>query len=884
MIGTRLAHYEITAHLGSGGMGDVYQATDTRLGRSVAIKILPDAFLRDAERVARFQREARVLASLNHPHIAAIHGFEESGERRFLVMELVSGQTLAERLARGALSVDDALKTAVQIAEALEAAHQQGIIHRDLKPANIKITHNGKVKVLDFGLAKALEGETPGSSLSNSPTLSVAATNSGVILGTAAYMSPEQARATVLDPRTDIFSFGAVLYEMLTGRQAFAGQTVSDIVAAVLKVEPDWSRLPHGTPAGIQRLLHRCLQKDRNRRLHAAADARIEIEEASAALPIAGVGAPGARRLRIPWLAAALAAAAAAVFAILYFRSAPSPDAPEMRVEINTPTTTDSISFALSPDGKQLVFVASVDGAPRLWLRSLDTGAAVPLAGTEGAAYPFWSPDSRSVGFFADAKVRLIDIGGREVHTLTDVAAARGGSWNADGVILFSSRCPVCPLFRIAASGGEAIALMKLAGQSNQRFPQFLPGGRQFLFYDALGTPETRGIYLGSLDPVEVKRLTASDSAGAYIPPGWVLWLRAGTLTAQRLDLDRKELTGDPVPVADSVAFDAATSVAGFSVSQTGLVAYRKGAPSRRQLHWFDRSGKALGLLGTADESGPSGPRVSPDGRRVTEYRTVQGNTDIWILDAARTSRFTFDTSSQRFPLWSPDGSRILFDSTAKGPRNLYLKPASGAGGEELLVESPRDKVATDWSVDGRFILYHSNDPQTSQDLWVVPLEGDRQPWVFLKTDFSERQGHFSPDGRWVAYMSDESGRPEIYVRPFTGPGVAGAADRGGGQWQASTGGGIFPKWRPDGKELYYIAPDGKLMAVSITVNGQTLEPGPPVALFATRIVGGGTDNNQGRQYDVSRDGRFLINTVLDDAAPSPITLLLNWKPTGGLQ
>jgi eukaryotic-like serine/threonine-protein kinase len=878
MIGQKLAHYEITAHLGSGGMGEVYQATDTRLGRSVAIKILPEIFLRDAERVARFHREARVLASLNHPHIAAIHGLEEFAARTFLVMEMVSGQTVAERVAQGAFAIDEAMKVALQIADALEAAHEKGIVHRDLKPANIKITHDGKVKVLDFGLAKAFEAASSSPDLSNSPTLSMAATHSGVILGTAAYMSPEQARGMPMDPRTDIFSFGAVFYEMLTGNRPFTGQTVSDIVAAVLTVDPDWSRLPHDTPAAVQRLLHRCLQKDRNRRLHAVADARIEIEEAFLPLPrppLAEGGARKARRSNASWLAAALAISAAS-FAILYFRPAPSPAAPEMRLEINTPPTTNPISFALSPDGNQLVFVASLDGTPYLWLRRLDAATAAPLAGTEGAAYPFWSPDGRSVGFFADANVRRIDIGGGQVQTLTDAAAARGGSWNADGVILFSSRCPVCPLFRIGASGGEATPVMKVENQ-NHRFPQFLPDGRQFLFYAATGTTETRGIYLSSLDSGEVKRLTAADAAGAYMPPGWLLWVRAGVLAAQRLDLERKQLAGDPVPLADSVAFDAAASVAAFSVSQTGQVAYRKGAASRRQLSWFDRSGRALGLLGTPDESGLSGPRVSPDGRRVTAYRTLQGNTDIWILDAARTSRFTFGATSERFPLWSPDGSWIVFDSTEKVRRDIHMKPASGAGDEELLVESTQDKVVSDWSTDGRFILYHSTDPQTSQDLWVLPLEGDRKPWVFLKTNFSERQGHFSPDGRWVAYMPNESGRPEIYVRPFTQP--AATTNRAAGQWQASTMGGIFPKWRPDGRELYYIAPDGKLMAVSIAVSGQTLEPGPPVALFATRILGGGTDSNQGRQYDVSRDGRFLINTVLDDATTSPITLLLNWKP-----
>jgi dipeptidyl aminopeptidase/acylaminoacyl peptidase len=363
------------------------------------------------------------------------------------------------------------------------------------------------------------------------------------------------------------------------------------------------------------------------------------------------------------------------------------------------------------------------------------------------------------------------------------------------------------------------------------------------------------------------------------MPSGWLLWVRTGTLMAQRLDLGRRELTGDPVTLADPVAFDATVYAGAVSVSAAGLVAYRTSGANRRQLRWFDRMGKTMGVLGAPDENNLSVPKVSPDGRRVAVFRAVQGNTDIWLLDGARTNRFTFDAAVDNFPIWSPDGTRIVFDSNRKGTRNLYIKSASGAGNEELLLESTQDKNPTDWSVDGRFTLYHSNDPQTNADLWVLPLGGDRKPWLFLKTKFSERQGQFSPDGRYVAYMSNESGPMEVYIRPFAELAAGGGAATGGGQWQVSTAGGIFPRWRPDGKELYYLAPDGKLMAVSITARGATLEPGAPEALFATRIYGGGIDSNQGRQYDVTRDGRFLINTVLDDAATSPITLLLNWKP-----
>ncbi len=888
MIGTKLAHYQITAHLGSGGMGDVYQAADSKLGRSVAIKFLPEAFNHDAERVARFEREARVLASLNHPNIAAIYGFEQSASHHFLVMELVPGETLAERIRRGPIRTDEAFAIANQICDALEAAHEKGVVHRDLKPANVKVTPEGTVKVLDFGLAKAFETDAPDAASSNSPTLSMAATKAGVILGTAAYMSPEQAKGLTVDRRTDIFAFGALLYEMLTGRQAFQGETVGDIVAAVIRAEPDWTRLPSDALPSIRRLLRLCLQKDAKKRRQTATDVRIDIEQALAepaaeAVPLSpGEGAPTASglagRVRAAWFAATLATATAVAFAIPYFRSAP-PAPPETRVEINTPATSDPVSFALSPDGRQIVFVASSDGASRLWLRSLASTTAQPLAGTEGAAYPFWSPDSRSVGFVADNRLKRLDIGGGAPQTLATANAARGGTWNADGIILFTTGTS-SPLFRVPASGGEAVAVTKLDRQSSHRFPSFLSDGRQFLFY-AQGTPETGGMYLGALDSTETQRLTTAETAGVYLSlrdGGWLLWVRTGTLVAQRLDLEQKALTGDSVTLADPVAFDANNGSA-VSVSARGLVAYRTGAASRRQLAWFDRSGKALGAMGAPDENGLTSPSVSPDGRRVAVHRTVQGNADIWLLDGTRTNRFTFDAALDRWPVWSPDGSRIVFDSNRKGPRDLYQKPSSGAGEEELLVESAQIKVANNWSADGRFVFYHSIDPQAGRDLWVLPMEGDRKPWVFLNTGFEERHGQFSPDGRWVAYESNESGRNEIYIRPFSEPAASGAvANSAAGQWQISTAGGIFPKWRADGKELYYIGPNGEMMAAPIAATVTTMEPGAPVALFPTRIFGGGVDSGQGPQYDVARDGRFLVNTVLDDAS-SPITLIQNWSP-----
>jgi eukaryotic-like serine/threonine-protein kinase len=865
MIGTKFAHYEITSHLGSGGMGDVYQATDLKLGRSVAIKFLPETLRHDSERIARFEREARVLASLNHPHIAGIYGVEESGERKFLVMELVGGETLAERIKRGPIAVEESLEIAKQICEALESAHEKGIVHRDLKPANVKITPDGIVKVLDFGLAKAFEAETSKANLSQSPTLIMGATNAGVILGTAAYMSPEQAKGRTVDKRTDIFAFGCVLYEMLTGRPAFGGEDIPEILSMVLQRDPDWELLPPKVTPRIRELLRLCLEKDLKTRRRDAGDVRIDIErtintphEISAAVTASRI------RERLAWGVAAVSLIGMAALAVPAARYLRETSAPEMRVEISMPTNSDPLSFALSPDGRQLAFVTSADGRPRLWVRALDKMGAQPLVGTDGARYPFWSPDSRSIGFFDGQKLKRIELAGGLAQPITN-AVGRGGTWNADGVILFAPIGPG-PLFRITASGGEAVAVTKLDKQVSHRFPQFLPGGRQFLFY-AQGTPETAGIWLGSLDAPQTKRLTAADAAGVYAPGGWLLFIRAGTLMAQRLDLDRQQLTGDPVTVADPVAFDLNNSVA-VSVSATGLLAYRAGGTNRRQLTWFDRSGKVLGAVGSPDENTLASPRLSPDGRRVAVSRSLQGNQDIWFLDGTRTTHFTFDASSDTSPLWSPDGSRIVFTSDRKGlgHGDLYQKPASGAGSEQLLWESAEVKRTADWSTDGRFILYNN---LLDAAIWILPLEGDRKPFVFLKTSFRIQGGQFSPDGRWIAYMSNESGRYEIYVRPFP---------RAGGQWQVSTAGGINPRWGSGGKELDYIAPDGILMAAPIAIEDAAIEPGRPVALFHTRIFGGGTDVAVGPQYDVSRDGRFLINTVLEDVA-SPITLIQNWSP-----
>jgi Tol biopolymer transport system component len=885
MIGSRLAHYEITDHLGSGGMGDVYQATDTKLGRSVAIKVLPDGFAADIERAARFEREARVLASLNHPHIAAIYGLEESLGRKFLVMELVEGKTLADILAEvssvksqgSGLPLDEALHIASQIAEALEAAHDKGVIHRDLKPPNIKVTPAGQVKVLDFGLAKAFGDDTAQPNLTNSSTKTVAATNAGVILGTTAYMAPEQAKGKEVDRRTDVFAFGSVLYEMLAGRPAFSGDSVTEILARVIEREPDWSLLPPGVPSRVQDLLRGCLEKDPRKRRRDAGDLRLDIEHALSepTRPVVPIVQAAAGRAWTPWIVAGLLAAAFA--AALFTSSFRAPARPqEMRLEITTPATVDPTSFAISPDGRQLVYPGSAEGRRRLYLRSLDATEAHPLAGTEWATYPFWSPDGRSIAFFgADGKLRRIEVSGGPPTVLGQGQPGLGGSWSAGGTVLFAPFA-AGPLLRVPASAGEPVPATKVGtGQLGHSFPAFIGDSTQFLFY-VRGSDEIQGIYIGSLDSADTRRLTPADTPGLYTSQGWLLFGSQGKLVARRFDPARGELSGDPITLSDSLASTPFGLFVArpFSASNTGHVVYRVGGPVTTQLTWFDRSGRALGSIATPERAEPANPSLSPDGSRVAFDRTLQGNTDIWLVDGERLTRLTSDPAVDQFPIWSPRGDRIIFGTTRSGGQSLYQKRSRAEGSEEPLLEGPPPlKAPTDVSPDERFLLYFRVDPTTATDIWVLPLKGGEKPFPFLNTSFAEVWGQFSSDGRWVAYQSNESGQWEIYVRPFPGS---------GGQWLISTAGGVYPRWASDGKELCYIDPTGKLMAVTIGVKNDALEVGRPGALFQTHILGGGTNMvGRNQQYDVAPDGRFLINVLNDEPLSSSLTMLLNWNPQG---
>jgi serine/threonine protein kinase len=878
MIGHRFGPYFVLSLLAKGGMGEVYRARDTKLGRDVALKILPATFARDPERLTRFQREARLLASLNHPHIAAIYGMEESGGLHGLVMELVPGETLADT---GPLPLMKALAICRQIAEGLEEAHRKNITHRDIKPANIKVTPAGAVKILDFGLAKAMAWEQSEVDLSELPTVSAVATEEGRILGTPGYMSPEQVRGKAVDKQTDIWAFGCLMYGLLTGKHAFHEETLTDTIAAVLKREPDWQALPSATPAAVRELLRRCLQKDKDRRLRDIGDARIEIEEALAGSTAAAERSMAVSSKKRGLLAGAIALALAstlAVVSVLYFNRATPSGPPEIRLEVNTPSTADPLSFAISPDGRWLVFSALNEGKSQLWVRPLDSIAARALAGTDGATFPFWSPDSASVGFFADYKLKRIDIVGGAPQVLADArAGGQGGTWNRDGTILFA---PVGngPLWKVPAAGGaEPVTVTRMDTQVLGRFPQFLPDGQHFIYF--VGGGPAQGVYVASLNGGSSRRLASADAAAVVVPSGFLLFLRQTTLFAQGFDFKRQELSGNPFPVAEQVASDPVRPAAGFS-GTTGIVAYRTGSGgAARQLTWLDRSGKSMGAIGTPDIAGLSDVELSPDGKRVAVYRAASGNMDVFLIDAARgvPTRFTLDAAQEQRPIWSPDGSRVVFDSNRKGPQNLYWKLSSGAGADELLLESDDNKAAWDWSPDGRFLLFRRIDPQTGYDLWILPVSGDKKPFPFLKAPFDQRNGQFSPDGKWIAYQSNESGRFQIYVQPFPGP---------GGKFQISSNGGAQVRWNKNGKEIFYVSLDSKMMAASVklSADGQSLETGTPAALFPVRIAGGPLPGYASRQhYAVSSDGqRFLVNLDVDEGTASPITLILNWHPERG--
>ncbi|HEY1805648.1 MAG TPA: protein kinase [Terracidiphilus sp.] len=883
----RIGQYEVTAKLGEGGMGEVFRARDARLGRDVAIKLLPASLANDGQSLARLEREARTLAGLNHPNIAAIYGLEEGEGLRALVMELVEGETLAEHIRGKAgasskpMTAEAALPIAKQIADALEYAHERGVIHRDLKPANVKITPEGTVKVLDFGLAKVVSDQdsiapvTP----SNSPTLSVMATQAGIILGTAAYMSPEQAKGKHVDRRADIWAFGCVLFEMFAGKMAFEGETISDLLAAVIRGEPEWAALPATTPGAVQRLIRRCLVKDPKQRMRDIGDARIAIEEilsgASSQAEAVGAGgmqeaAPASRARRaLPWALGAAAIVFAALAGWLLLKPKPQPNM--IRFSIAPPANEEldhGGEMSISPDGRTIAFIAEAgaDKPPALWLRPLDSETAVPVQGTEGAQVPFWSPDSQQIGFFANGKLEKIAVTGGMPQTLCD-ADSPGGSWNRNGVILFSRANGI---YRVPDAGGTPTLVTAPDASRQERsfqLPQFLPDGQHFIVLVLRGG--ARDVYnaAGSLDSKTLEALTPADSNALYAPPGYLLYLSQGTLMARPFSARSLSFSGAAFPIAQEVG-EYQTIYGYFSVSPAGLLAFQT-VPnsSSNQLNWFSRAGQKLGTVGEPDVY--STPALSPDGTRLAVAVGPQGKRNIWIYDLKRGtgSRLTFDSFDDVNPVWSQDGGQVFFSSNRGGQYDIYQSAANGLGSTQVVLETKDvPKYMNDLAEDGRDAIYDDGAATGRTELWVLPLFGERKPFPFLQGGFDARSAEFSPNGHFVAYASTETGRMEVYIQTFP---------QQTGKWQISAAGGTEPMWRRDGKELYFLTPDEKLMAVDVNTTGASLQAGIPKELFQAPLVPLWYWRNI---YAPSADGqRFLMLTTATGAQATPITVVVNW-------
>ena len=882
MTGQTLLHYNILEKLGAGGMGEVYRAQDTKLGRGVAIKVLPQAFARDPERLARLEREARVLASLNHPNIAAIYGFEQDNGVHYLVLELVPGPTLAQR---GRLEVAEALRVAGQIAEAFEAAQEKGVVHRDLKPANVKVTPEGKVKVLDFGLAKAFSDAPSETDPTGSPTVSALATRAGLILGTASYMSPEQARGKPLDKRTDIWSFGCVLYEALTGKQAFGGETVSHIIVAILEREPDWAALPAGVPAKVRELLRRCLQKDLARRLRDIGDARWELEEAVPGVLQSPTPVPYSRaRLRaLPWALAGMMAVVAAL--ALWAPWLPPPALPAVKRFVVPVASGDTLPavrpalLALSPDGQRLVYTAGRAGRSQLFLRPMDQLEASPITGTEDGSGPFFSPDGEWVGFFTRDKLKKVSLRGGAPLVVCDAMSRRGASWGPDNTIVLASGAG--PLMRVSADGGALQPFTTLdtnTGETEHRWPEILPDGKAVVFNIATAAdPNASSIAVRRLDTSEQKLLPEAGLSPRYVPPragsgktGHLVFVRAGSLMAAPFDSGRLELTGRPFLVMQGVAVSF-TGSAHFSISHEGSLVYLPGGPGggptlgTGELIWVDRQGAAQPV--SRNRQVYAVHSLSPDGRRVAVSIMAGGATDVWVLDVARDTltRLTLEGGVNGSPLWTPDGKRVTYYASRQGPPSLYWRPADGSGPEERLTSPGGSQRPNSWSPDAKVLAFDQDGQGTGRDLWLLPTDSERKPRPFLQTKFDERMARFSPDGRWLAYAANDSGRFEVYVQPFPGPGA---------KSQVSTDGGDEPVWSRNGRELFYRNGD-KILAVYVKT-APAFTAGTPRALFQ-----GQYSTFPGRaSYDVSADGRRFLMTRSTEQQSAPaqsLHVVLNW-------
>jgi serine/threonine protein kinase/Tol biopolymer transport system component len=869
LVNSKIGPYEILAPLGAGGMGEVYRARDPRLAREVAIKVLPANLSQDQDRLQRFEQEAQAAGILNHPNILSVFDIGTSEGSPYLVSELLEGETLRTKLQGGALPQRKAIDYALQIARGLSAAHEKGIVHRDLKPENLFITKDGRVKILDFGLAKLTQPDVNNEQLTQLPT--TPGTEPGMILGTVGYMSPEQVRGKAADHRSDIFSFGVILYEMLTGQKAFRGDSAADTMSAILHRDPlETAASNSGITPALTRIVSHCLEKDPEQRFHSASDVGFYLESLSnlseASSP-ATLIKPRRRSPAYVWqLLCGVFLVAAVAAGIAYFRVLNKQEK-LVRAAIELPPkwnyAVNNGGMALSPDGRMILFVAGSQGKDLIWMRALDKLSAEPIQGTENASFPFWSPDGKFIGFFQEGKLKKIDSSGGPAETICDASDGRGGSWNPEGTIVFSPT-PFGPLQKVSAGGGTPVPVTSVSRSGiSHRWPYFLPDGRHFLYTVFLNfnDPKEGGIFVGSLDSKDNKRLLLDKSNAIYQPPGYLIFVREANLMAQPFDVRKLATKGDAFRISqERIAFGQFRLLGAFTMSSDRTLAYVADVAPLSKMIWRDPSGKELGVLG--DTGYYVNPSISPDGTKTAVER-FEANLqvgDIWLYDNARNtaSRFTYQPGLYTSLSWSPDGSKLAFSTNRNSGNGLYVKSTTGSGGEDLLVQSSFFKAPLDWSPDGRLLVYFEQVAAGNLQIFFYRFS-DRRSIPFSNNRFNENFASFSPDGKRIAFMSDSSGRQEIYVRPISGSGI----------WQISTNGGFRPRWSRDGKRIYYIDPNQKIMTVEIKENSN-FEFGQPEEFFALpRNIS---------DLCLSPDGsRILFVTSLSEMETTPITLVLNW-------